>query len=49
VGASIRNKQARSTIDEISDTVVRWKQFANEVGVSARLRDEIDATLISFR
>lgn len=49
VGASIRNKQARSTIDEISDTVGRWKQFANEVGVSARLRDEIDATLISFR
>jgi serine/threonine-protein kinase HipA len=49
VGGSIRNKQARSTIDEISDTVGRWKQFANEVGVSARLRDEIDATLVSFR
>lgn len=48
VGASSRNKQARNTIDEISDTVGRWKQFANQVGVSARLRDEIDATLISF-
>lgn len=48
VGASIRNKQAKNTIDEISDTVGRWKQFANEVGVSARLRDEIDATLVGF-
>jgi serine/threonine-protein kinase HipA len=49
VGASIRNKQAKNTIDEISATVGRWKQFANEAGVSARLRDEIDTTLIGFR
>lgn len=46
IGRSIKNKKAEDTIEEISDTVSRWKTFADEVGVSPRLRNEIAATLI---
>jgi serine/threonine-protein kinase HipA len=49
VGESIRNKKARATIEEISQTVSRWKHFAEEVGVSAELRDEIDSTLLTYK
>ncbi|WP_339738450.1 type II toxin-antitoxin system HipA family toxin [uncultured Sunxiuqinia sp.] len=49
IGESIKNKKAKTTIEEISETVSRWKEFANEVGVFAQLRDEIDKTLIHFK
>lgn len=45
VGESIKNKKARATIKEVSETVGRWKQFANDVGVSNELSDKIDKTL----
>ncbi|MCF8237318.1 MAG: type II toxin-antitoxin system HipA family toxin [Saprospiraceae bacterium] len=46
VGKMIRNKQAADMIDEISQTVSRWKHYADAVNVYPALRDEIDATLI---
>ncbi len=49
IGDSIKNKKAKITIEEISNTVSKWKQFAEEVGVSTELRDEIDKTLISYK
>lgn len=49
IGESIKNKKAKTTIEEISETASRWKEFANEVGVFAQLRDEIDKTLIHFK
>ena len=48
VGKSIKNKKAAETIDKISDTVGKWKTFAHEVKVLPKLRDEINATLISL-
>ncbi len=48
VGKSIKNKKAAETIDEISDTVSKWKIFANEVTVLPTLRDEINETLIKL-
>ena len=48
IGDSIKNKRAKATIEEISETVSQWKQFANEVNVSEELRDEIDKTLIRY-
>lgn len=49
IGKSIKNKQAAEVIDKISDTVSKWKTFADEVKVSAKLRDEIAATLVLLR
>lgn len=49
IGKSIKNKKAAEVIDEISKTVSEWKTFADEVKVSPKLRDEIDATLIRLR
>lgn len=46
VGKSIQHKKAAETIELISNTVSRWKNFADEVKVSPKLRDEIGATLI---
>lgn len=46
IGKSIKNKKAAATIEEISDTVSKWKTYADEVMVSPKLRDEIAATLI---
>lgn len=48
VGKSIKNKKAAETIDEISDTIGKWKIFANEVNVLSKLRDEINETLIKL-
>jgi serine/threonine-protein kinase HipA len=45
VGKSIKCKQAAAVIDEIEVTVFNWKRFANEVGVSGKLRDAIDTTI----
>lgn len=49
IGKSIKNKKAAEVIDEISETVNKWKTFADEVKVSPKLRDEIDSTLIRFK
>lgn len=49
IGRSIKNKKAETVIAEISDTVAKWKAFADEVKVSPKLRDEINDTLIQFK
>lgn len=46
IGESIRNKKAATTITEINGIVGRWGDFAEEVGVEPKLRDEILATLV---
>ena len=46
IGKSIKHKKAAETIEEISNTVGKWKTFADEVKVSPKLRDEINDTLI---
>jgi serine/threonine-protein kinase HipA len=48
IGKSIRCKQASAIIDEIESVVMNWKSFANEVGVSAKLRDAIEKTIIDW-
>ncbi len=48
IGKSIKNKKAKQVIEEISDTVNQWKNFANSVNVDTKLRDEIEKTLIKF-
>ena len=45
VGQSIKCKNSASIIDEIEATVLNWKKFANEVGVSSKLSDAIYATI----
>ena len=45
IGKSIRCKQASIIIEEIESIIMNWKKFANEVGVSAKLRDAIDTTI----
>jgi serine/threonine-protein kinase HipA len=45
VGKSIKCKHAAVIIDEIEATVFNWKKFANEVGVSSKLRDAIYTTI----
>lgn len=45
IGKSIKCKQASAIIDEIETTVMNWKKFSNEVGVSAKLRDAIYKTI----
>ena len=48
IGKSIRSKKAESIIEEINLTVRRWRDFADEVNVMPRLRDEIEGTLIKL-
>jgi serine/threonine-protein kinase HipA len=48
IGKSIKNKKVAEIIDEISDTVSKWKAFADTVNVSPKLRDEIASTLIQL-
>jgi len=48
VGTSIKNKKTEAVIEEINNTVGRWKNFADEVNVSPELRDEIAKTLINL-
>lgn len=45
IGKSIRCKQASIIIEEIESIIMDWKRFANEVGVSGKLRDAIDTTI----
>ncbi len=49
IGKSIKNKKAATIIDEINDTVSRWKKFADDVNVLPEIRDEIAKTLINCR
>lgn len=46
IGRSIGNKKAASTIEEIYETIHRWDEFAEEAGVSAKLKKEIRETLV---
>ncbi len=48
IGESIRCKKASAIIDEINGNVNQWKKFADEVGVQAKLRDEIDKTILNL-
>ena len=48
VGESIRCKNASEIIEEISETVQQWKNFADEVQVNPQLRDEIAGTLLNL-
>lgn len=48
IGASIRCKNASEIIDEINQTVNRWLEFADEVQVEPRLRDEIQDTILDL-
>jgi serine/threonine-protein kinase HipA len=45
IGKSIHCKTAHHIIDEIESTVMNWKKFATEVGVSAKLREAIFKTI----
>ncbi|MFM2156934.1 MAG: hypothetical protein RL516_1683 [Bacteroidota bacterium] len=45
IGKSIRCKQANAIIDEIESIIMNWNMFANEVGVSAQLREAIYTTI----
>lgn len=49
IGKSIKNKKAASIIEEISDTVSKWKKFADDVNVLPEIRDEIAKTLIIWK
>lgn len=49
VGKSIGNKKSEEIIEEIDNTISNWKTFANDVNVSAELRDSIAKTLVSFK
>ncbi len=46
IGKSIRCKKASGIIDDISETVKQWRNFADEVRVAPKLRDEIAQTLL---
>ena len=45
VGQSIKCKHVAAIIDQIEATVLNWKKFADEVGVSSKLSDAIYATI----
>lgn len=46
IGKSIKNKKSAEIIDQVGETVSKWKTYADEVKVSPKLRDEIASTLI---
>lgn len=48
IGKSIRCKNAKEIIDQISCTVQRWPDFAYDLKVKPILRDAINKTLITF-
>ncbi len=49
IGESIRSKKASEIIDQINYTVNQWGVFANETGVTPKLRDEIARTLLNLK
>jgi len=48
VESTIKTKKAVSIINEISETISKWKRFADDVNVFPELRDRIDKTLIIY-
>ena len=48
IGNTIKNKKAAQTIEEISQTIHQWGNFADEVRVSSKLRDSIASSLIQL-
>ncbi|HQS51928.1 MAG TPA: HipA domain-containing protein, partial [Daejeonella sp.] len=48
IGESIKSKKSAHIIEEISDTVGRWREFAKEVEVSQGLADAIGKTLLKI-
>ena len=49
IGDSIRLRKASEIIDEINGTVNRWKEYADEVQVDPKLRDEIGKTILNLK
>jgi serine/threonine-protein kinase HipA len=45
IGNSIKCKQASIIIEQIEATVMNWKKYANEVGVSVKLINAIEKTI----
>lgn len=48
IGKSIKCKNASKIIEEIKETLMHWKRFANEAEVAPALRDAIDKTLLDW-
>jgi len=48
LGKSTKNKKAGEIIDQISNTIGKWKTFADKAKVSRKLSDEIRSTLIQL-
>ena len=48
IGNTIKNKKAAQTIEEISQTINQWGNFADKVEVSSKLRDSIASSLIQL-
>lgn len=48
IGKGVSVKKAADIIEEISAVVRRWKSYADDVGVSPKLRDAIAATLVQW-
>jgi serine/threonine-protein kinase HipA len=46
IGKTMKDKKAAEIIEEISIIVSKWKNFADEVKISPKKRDEVAATLI---
>lgn len=46
IGKSIRNKKSKEIIDEISETVGNWNQYAAAAGVDKEKREAIGKTLV---
>jgi len=46
VGRQMNVKKAPAIIQQIAETVAKWHEFAEEVGVEAKLRDAIGETLV---
>ncbi len=43
--ASVAQKTAAPIIDEVRSVIGRWRQFADEAGLMASRRDELDQIL----
>jgi len=48
IGKLIKNKKRKEVIKEISKTVGKWKEFADDVNVEEGLREEIRGSLIGL-
>ena len=48
IGKSIKCKHASAIFEEIETTVMNWNKYANDVGVSAKLRNAIYKTILDW-